>query len=84
MSQYYRGYTYQKILESAENGASESKIRSDAHLTSIEVNKYLHKMIENDLIGYDTPTRIYKTTGHGEDFLKTIKEVGYFLSFAEK
>jgi len=84
MSQYNRGYTYQKILESAENGASESKIRSDAHLTSIEVDKYLHKMIENDLVRFDARARTYNTTKHGSDFLKTIKEVGYFLSFAEK
>lgn len=86
MSAYDRTYVLERILEASktESGVPEAKIRSSGFLSFTEIDWYLRNMIENDLIRYNADAGTYKTTKHGEDFLKTMKQMGDLLSLIEE
>jgi len=86
ISGYDTTYILERILESAKSdvGSPESKIRSIVYLTFREIDWFLRHMVENGLIRYNLSTNTYKTTKHGEDFLKTIKQIGEFLNIIEE
>jgi predicted transcriptional regulator len=58
------------ILDSANGGATKTKIMYTAFLSYIQIHEYLSVLIENNLIEYINGTQTYKTTEKGLHFLK--------------
>ncbi len=67
------------ILNSANGGATKSKIMYKAFLSYGQLKEYLAVLIENNLIEYLDGTQIYKTTEKGLYFLKKYEELQELL-----
>ena len=67
------------ILNSANGGATKSKIMYKAFLSYGQLKEYLSVLIENNLIEYLDGTQIYKTTEKGLYFLKKCEELQELL-----
>jgi predicted transcriptional regulator len=67
------------ILDSANGGATKSKIMYKAFLSYGQLKEYLSVLIENNLIEYLDGTQIYKTTEKGLYFLKKYDELQELL-----
>jgi predicted transcriptional regulator len=67
------------ILNSANGGATKSKIMYKAFLSYGQLKEYLSVLIENTLIEYLDGTQIYKTTEKGLYFLKKYEELQELL-----
>ena len=67
------------ILESANGGASQTKIMYSAFLSYNQLKDYLSVLIENNLIEYLEGTRTFKTTEKGLNFLKMHNEMAELL-----
>ena len=67
------------ILDSANGGATKTKIMYTAFLSYGQLNEYLSILIENNLIEYLDGTKIFKTTEKGLFFLKIHNEIGELL-----
>lgn len=66
-----------QILDSAgrssddnDDGVTKTKIMHKVFLTSAQLKEYLMMLTENDLLGYDSATRKFKTTQKGHRFLE--------------
>ena len=67
-----------QILESADrssdvdddDGVTKTKIMHKVFLTSAQLKVYLMMLTENDLLGYDSVTRKFKTTQKVHRFLE--------------
>jgi predicted transcriptional regulator len=68
-----------EILNSANGGATKSKIMYKAFLSYGQLKEYLSVLIENNLIEYLDGTQIYKTTEKGLYFLKKCEELQELL-----
>ena len=67
------------ILESANGGATKTKIMYKAFLSYAQLKEYLSVLIENNLIEYLEGTQTYKTTEKGFNLLKMHNEIGELL-----
>ncbi len=67
------------ILDSANGGATKTKIMYKAFLSYNQLKEYLSVLIENNLIEYLDGTQTFKTTGKGLYFLKMHSEIGELL-----
>ncbi|MGI0051347.1 MAG: winged helix-turn-helix domain-containing protein [Nitrososphaeraceae archaeon] len=67
------------ILDSANGGATKTKIMYTAFLSYIQVHEYLSVLIENNLIEYIDGTQTYKTTEKGLYFLKMYNKIRKLL-----
>jgi predicted transcriptional regulator len=67
------------ILNSANGGATKSKIMYKAFLSYGQLKEYLSVLIENNLIEYLDGTQVYKTTEKGLYFLKKYEELQELL-----
>ncbi|MCJ7636390.1 MAG: winged helix-turn-helix domain-containing protein [Nitrososphaeraceae archaeon] len=67
------------ILDSANGGASKTKIMYKAYLSYNQLKEYLALLIENNLIEYLDGTRTFKTTEKGLNYLKMHNEIGELL-----
>ena len=67
------------ILDSANGGASKTKIMYKAYLSYNQLKEYLSILIENNLIEYIDGTRTFKTTEKGLNYLKMHNEIGELL-----
>jgi predicted transcriptional regulator len=67
------------ILDSANGGATKTKIMYTAFLSYIQVHEYLSVLIENNLIEYIDGTQTYKTTDKGSHFLKMYNKIRKLL-----
>ena len=67
------------ILDSANGGASKTKIMYKAYLSYNQLKEYLTILIENNLIEYLDGTRTFKTTEKGLNYLKMNNEIGELL-----
>jgi predicted transcriptional regulator len=67
------------ILESANGGATKTKIMYIAFLSYNQLKEYLSVLIENNLIEYLEGTRTFKTTEKGLNFLKMHNEMAELL-----
>lgn len=72
------------ILNSANGGATKSKIMYKAFLSYGQLKEYLSVLIENKLIEYLDGTQIYKTTEKGLYFLKKYEELQELLPITIK
>ena len=68
-----------QILESANGGATKTKIMYTAFLSYVQLNEYLSILIENNLLEYLDGTYKFKTTDKGLFFLKIHNEIGELL-----
>ena len=77
----YRGRTeiLGNILDSANGGATKTKIMYKAYLSYNQLREYLSILIENNLIKYLDGTQTYKTTEKGLNFLKMHNQIGELL-----
>ena len=58
-----------RILESAANGTTKTKIMYKAFLSYAQLKEYLAVLEENGLLSYDKGDQVYKTTQKGMKFL---------------
>jgi len=67
------------ILDSANGGATKTKIMYKSFLSYAQLKEYLFVLIENNLIEGLEGTQTYKTTEKGLNFLKMYNEIGELL-----
>jgi len=67
------------ILESANGGATKTKIMYNTFLSYNQLKEYLSVLIENNLIEYLEGTRTFKTTEKGLNYLKINEEIETLL-----
>ena len=67
------------ILDSANGGATKTKIMYRAFLSYTQLKEYLPVLIENNLIKYHDETETFWTTEKGLKFLKTHNAIGELL-----
>jgi predicted transcriptional regulator len=72
------------ILDSANGGATKTKIMYKAFLSYHQLKEYLLMLIENNLIEYLIGTQIFRTTEKGLKFLKMHNEIGELLHITDK
>ena len=72
------------ILESANGGATKTKIMYSAFLSYNQLKEYLSVLIENNLLDYIEGTQTFRTTEKGLNFLKMHNEIGELLHTAVK
>jgi predicted transcriptional regulator len=63
------------ILDSANGGATKTKMMYKAFLSYHQLNEYLTVLIENDLIEYLNGTQTFRTTEKGLNLLKIHNEM---------
>ena len=67
------------ILDSANGGATRTKIMYKAFLSYQQLKEYLTLLIENHLIEYHGETKLFSTTEKGLNFQKINNEIGELL-----
>jgi predicted transcriptional regulator len=67
------------ILDSANGGATKTKIMYKAFLSYAQLKEYLSVLIENNLLEYIDGTHKFKTTEKGLNYLKMHNEIGELL-----
>jgi predicted transcriptional regulator len=72
------------ILDSANGGATKTKMMYKAFLSYHQLKEYLLLLIENDLIEYLTGTQTFRTTEKGLKFLRMHNEIGELLRITAK
>jgi predicted transcriptional regulator len=72
------------ILDSANGGATKTKIMYSAFLSFAQLKEYLSLLIENNLIEYYEGNKIFRTTEKGLKFLKMHNEIGELLHITPK
>jgi predicted transcriptional regulator len=72
------------ILDSANGGATKTKMMYKAFLSYHQLKEYLVVLIENDLIEYLNGTLTFRTTEKGLRFLKMHNEIGELLHVTAK
>jgi predicted transcriptional regulator len=72
------------ILNSANGGATKTKIMYNAYLSYNQLKEYLTMLIENELIEYISGNKIFKTTEKGLNLLKIHNEMAELLHFTTK
>ena len=72
------------ILDSANGGATKTKIMYKAFLSYGQLKEYLSVLIENNLIEYLDGTQTFKTTEKGLNYLKKHNEMEELLQTTKK
>ena len=67
------------ILESANGGATKTKMMYNAFLSYNQLREYLSVLVENNLIEYLEGTKTFKTTEKGLNLLKMHNVIGELL-----
>ena len=62
------------ILKSAIKGANSLKIMDCSYINHTKLKKYLKILIDNNMIEHEAPTRIFRTSEKGIEFLKIHRE----------
>ncbi len=58
-----------RLLESARDGATKTKIMYKAFLSYAQLKEYLSVLVQNGLVSYEKSEQIYRTTEKGIRFL---------------
>jgi predicted transcriptional regulator len=72
------------ILDSANGGATKTKMMYKAFLSYHQLKEYLFMLIENDLIEYINGTQTFRTTEKGLNLLKIHNEMAEMLHITAK
>ena len=67
------------ILETANGGATKTKIMYKAFLSYAQLREYLSVLIENNLLEYLDGTQTFKTTEKGLNYLKMHNQIEELL-----
>jgi predicted transcriptional regulator len=71
--------TIRRILESARQGATKSRIMHDTYLSSEKTSAYLKLLQENKLLRCELGNKLYHTTEKGFNMLDESNELNDFL-----
>lgn len=74
----------ESILESANGGASITRIIYKSFLCHTQVKRYLNMLIVNDMMEYPPDNRMFKTSEKGLKFLRLHKELKGQISWERK
>jgi predicted transcriptional regulator len=58
-----------RLLESARDGATKTKIMYKAFVSYAQLKEYLSVLVQNGLLSYERSEQIYRTTEKGVRFL---------------
>ena len=85
MTMKYRSRTdiVSQILESANGGATKTKIMYQAYLSYAQLKEYLSALLENDLLEYVEGEQKYRTTQKGIQFISTYQKIGDMIAPAQ-
>ena len=72
------------ILDSANGGATKTKMMYSAFLSFAQLKEYLSLLIENNLIEYMNGTQTFRTTEKGLKLLKIHNEMAEMLHITAK
>ena len=59
-----------EILDTAVEGAAQTRIMHRAYLSYSQLKEYLEILVANDLLTFSETSRTYHTTGKGQQFIK--------------
>lgn len=65
-----------RMLESARDGATKTKIMYSSYLSSSQLTTYLELVISNGLLAHDSKEKLYRTTEKGLRLLELHNSVG--------
>ena len=68
------------ILQTANRGATKTRIMYGAYLSYAQVKEYLAFLLEKGLLKYESGTALYKLTDRGVDFLRASEEMEQAIS----
>ena len=72
------------ILNSANGGATKTKIMYNAYLSYKQLKEYLSLLIENNLLEYHVGTKMFRSTEKGLRFLSIHNSIGDLLQTPSK
>jgi predicted transcriptional regulator len=83
----YRGREeiFASILQSAatDNGIIRTKIMYNSFLFFLQLRSYLEPLIDNELLTYERPNKVYKITKKGFEFLEIYNKMSDLLTTNE-
>ena len=65
-----------RMLESARDGGTKTKIMYSSYLSSNQLRTYLELVISNGLLAYDSTKKLYRTTEKGSRLLQLYDSIG--------
>lgn len=68
------------ILQSANNGATKTRIMYGAYISYSQVKEYLSFLQSKELLTYEEGTGIYRLTAKGLQFMGTLEEINDVIS----
>lgn len=71
------------ILESARDGAIQTRIMYSSYLSFAQIKEYLIVLLHNGLLEFNKELKVYKTTSKGLAYIKTNEAVSKILNVAE-
>jgi predicted transcriptional regulator len=72
-----------QILQTANNGATKTRIMYGAYLSHAQLKEYLEFLQSKDLLAYEEGTNLYKLTAKGLQCLSTFETVNDMISLAD-
>ena len=69
-----------QILESANGGATKTRIMYNAYLSYAQLKEYLSALLESGLIEYVDGEHKYNTTSKGVQYLTTYQRIGEMMA----
>jgi predicted transcriptional regulator len=72
------------ILDSANGGATKTKIMYNAYLSYNQLKEYLTMLIDNEMIDYIDGKKLFRTTKKGLNLLRIHNEMAELLHFNTK
>jgi predicted transcriptional regulator len=69
-----------QIIESANESITKTKIMYKAFLSYAQLKEYLHMLLENGLLEYNSEEQTYKATPKGFKFLQIHGRLGEFVT----
>jgi predicted transcriptional regulator len=72
------------ILQSANKGATKTRIMYGAYLSYAQVKEYLEFLQSKDLLSYEEGTQLYRLTERGLRFLRAFDQISDMISVDNK
>jgi len=71
------------ILQTANKGATKTRIMYGAYLSYAQVKEYLEFLQQKDLVRYEQGTSLYKLTEKGLHYLRAFDQINEIISVGE-
>ena len=59
-----------RILRTAENGETKTKVIYGAYISSMQTEEYLRFLAQRGMLAYESENKLYRITWKGEQFLR--------------